>query len=77
VLGRESESDLLTLADQGEPNVVRGQRCEAYFYIGMVHLIDQDGAGARAAFQRCLDERVPSFVETILARGELDRLSAP
>jgi tetratricopeptide (TPR) repeat protein len=77
VLGRESEPDLLTLANQGEPNVSRGQRCEAYFYIGMTDLINQDAGAARVAFQRCLDERLPGLLETILAQAELSRLTAP
>lgn len=75
--GEISEGDLLTHAKAGEPKTVHEQTCEANYYAGMTHLLQNDPQAARGFFQRCVETGETSFDEFVLAKAELKRLSTP
>jgi len=52
------------------------KRCEAYYYIGMRALIDDDVDGARIAFQSCLALKQDAVLERQFARARLAELES-
>jgi tetratricopeptide (TPR) repeat protein len=52
----------------------RARTCEAAYYAGIAHLLAGDRAAAEDAFETCLDNVAPGFVEPPLALAELKRL---
>ena len=63
--GKLTRDQLLSAAQNAD------QRCEAYFYIAE-HMRGQgDAGGAKAWYRKCLDEKVPNFWESHLARLRL------
>ena len=77
LLGKITESALMHAAESGDPKTVSDQRCEAYYYAGMVRLLNKDRATSKTYFERCLETGARSFTEYRQARIELDRLDPP
>jgi lipoprotein NlpI len=50
------------------------QHCEAWFYIGMKHLLAGDKADARESFNKCIATGQSTFVEYAFAQAELKAL---
>ncbi len=73
LLGAIDEKAFLAKADEGDARAKREQTCEACYYAGMTHLIENDTKTAQAFFRRCLDTGVKGFDEFILAKAELAR----
>jgi tetratricopeptide (TPR) repeat protein len=75
--GQIDERALLAAAEKKDVETVSGQRCEAYYFIGMMRLIRGDRAGARDYLQRCVGTGEKEYYEYSFARAELGRLNAP
>jgi tetratricopeptide (TPR) repeat protein len=63
--GSIGEAELLKAATSSE------QKCEAYFYAGVVRRLSGDQEGAEKLFRDCLDTGVKSFTEYTSAQFEL------
>jgi tetratricopeptide (TPR) repeat protein len=74
--GTLAESDFLAQAAQGDAKTVRERQCEAYYYVGMTHLLANETAVAQKFFEKCVGTKMKIFDEFILARAELARLSS-
>jgi lipoprotein NlpI len=59
------------------PTDISTQLCEAYYYIGMKHLLAGDKTTARENFQKCLDKKEDNESEYRSARAELNALKNP
>jgi tetratricopeptide (TPR) repeat protein len=77
VAGSLSEADFLAVASQGEEKVVPGHQCEAFYYAGVMHLLQGDQPGARDFFNQAIATGQKEHYEYQLARAELVRLEAP
>ena len=73
--GTITEADFLAAAAIGDSQTVRGQQCEAYYYAGMLRLLNHDPARARDLFERCTATGVAAYQEFALAQAEIDRLA--
>jgi tetratricopeptide (TPR) repeat protein len=73
--GNLPEADFLARAEQGDAKIVREHQCEAFYFVGMRHLIAKEQATAKNFFTKCLTTNAKDFVEFSLARAELARLS--
>jgi lipoprotein NlpI len=73
--GTLTESDFFARAAQGDAKTVREHQCEAYYYVGMTHLLVNETAVAQKFFEKCVAINVTGFDEILLARAELARLS--
>jgi len=71
-----TEADLLAAAKASNENadLVDSQLCEAYYYIGVIHLLANDKNAARSHFEQCLAFKLPEYTESLFARAELTRL---
>jgi tetratricopeptide (TPR) repeat protein len=67
-LGKLTESELVSRARH------KGDRCEAYFYIGCQNLINGDKKKAKECFQKSLDAKAFGYYEYIGARARLEQL---
>ena len=76
LLGEIPEAKLLAAAEDTDAKIASSQKTEAYFYSGMKHLIDGDKSGARERFEKVLEFKKPSFIETSSAKAALKTLSA-
>ena len=72
--GGVDEATLHDLALQGTPKSVREQKCEAFYYAGVVHQNKGDIAGAKSLFERCVATQLHTFPEFQLARAELVKI---
>ena len=71
--GEISEEEFLGSAGKGDDEQSRGERCESYFYSGVVRgLRGQDGV--RDLFFKCIAVGKWDFIENTMARGELQRM---
>jgi hypothetical protein len=75
--GQLSESDLLKAADDPNPQTAKEQHCEAYFYAGSKHLIENDRMAAVDYFKKCLTTNVTNFEEYTSANVEMLFLQLP
>jgi len=75
--GQLAESDFLKAADDPNLQTAKEQHCEAYFYIGSKHLVENDKMAAVDAFKKCLTTNVTNFEEYTSAASELLFLQAP
>ena len=66
--------EVLTAADDPDPEKRNEQRCEAYFYLAEEALRDGHADEARRLFQASIDTGVESFYEYKAAQAELGRL---
>ncbi len=74
VAGDVSESALLLASRKRGDEPADGQRCEAYFFIGFMHLLHGDKSGAGEYFKKCVDTGQKDYFEYQFAKGELKRL---
>jgi lipoprotein NlpI len=72
--GEIDEAALHELAAQGSPKTVREQKCEAFYYAGVIHLLKGDAVGAKNLFERCVATQLHTFPEFQLARAELNNI---
>jgi hypothetical protein len=72
--GTLDERSLLKAAKRSDDEPVSGQKCEAYYYIGMNRLSQGDKAGACAAFLQCRALGLKDYDEYQFAGAELARL---
>ena len=75
VLGDLSEADLLGEAAKFDGATSKVQLCRAFYYIGLTHFLQNDPAGARDFFTKCVDSKVLDLVEFELAKVYLARLA--
>lgn len=69
-----TEEDLLKASNNEDVKVDKGQKCEAYFYIGLFHKYNQDLINAKLNFEKSISYGVEDFVEYDLAQVELSRI---
>jgi lipoprotein NlpI len=74
LLGQISESDLIKASGSSMPSKDQGQRCEAWYFIGMRKLEAGDKDGAAEALRKCVDTQKTDYCEFILAQEELKKL---
>ncbi|HEY3916057.1 MAG TPA: aspartyl protease family protein [Verrucomicrobiae bacterium] len=74
--GRLDEKSLLSAAKQSDVEPVAGQKCEAEYYIGMMHLSKGDKDGACASFRKSRSVALNDYDEYRFAGAELARLDA-
>jgi hypothetical protein len=72
-----SEADFLKAAADTNAKTDQEQHCEAYFYAGMKHLLENDKTTAADYFKKCLATNVKSFEEYQSAEAELKLLASP
>jgi len=77
LVGTITQSDFIktlktSAANQDERD---GRLCEAYFYIAMRHLLNDDRSDAKIYFQKCLNTGKSNHFEYQSAVAELNRLS--
>ncbi len=72
--GALDEAHLVSQAKESAPDLRSLYLGQAYYYIGMNHLLDGDAEGARVFFGKCVDAGLRNAGETGLAQAELGRL---
>jgi len=75
LLGKLSEKDFLAAAASRIADTESGQRCEAWFYIGMNHLFTGDRTAARDSFNKCVATGRKADTEYQFAEAELKSLT--
>lgn len=74
VAGWISQDALLKAAEKEDSEPVMGQRCQAFYVIGMMRLVHNDPGGAGGFFQKALATGRMDFPEFMFAGAELARL---
>ena len=74
LVGRRSETDLLTSAATSEPAVTRVRRAQASFYVGTMRLLNRDLNGARQHLQEVTASGRRSLAEYQSAQHEIAQL---
>jgi len=74
LLGQIGEDDLIKAAASAIPIKDQGQRCEAWYFIGMRKLEAGDRDAAIAALRKCVDTQKVDYCEYILAQEQLKAL---
>ncbi len=74
--GQLDEAALLAAAENPGAEPVDGQKCEAFYFIGMTRLRQGDPVGAREYFQKSVATGVKDYNEYLLSGAELARLEA-
>jgi len=72
--GSLDETALLTAAETKHLEPVKGQQCEAYYFIGLTHRLNGDQTGARDFLQKCAATDLKDYNEYKFAQAELARL---
>ena len=72
--GQITESRLLAETNTGNSPTRVERLCEAYFYVGMTHLIAGDVIEADEYIRKCIGTGVTNYYEYKIARAELSRL---
>jgi lipoprotein NlpI len=76
VLGKSDENALLAAANSDGEEAAPLLLCQADYYIGVMHLLQGDQAGARAFWKKCLASNLLNDDSYQLARAELARLDS-
>jgi tetratricopeptide (TPR) repeat protein len=71
--GKITEDALLKAAESEDEKKDKEQKCEAYYYIGMMYLLKEDLPKAKDYFEKCVATDVKSFIEYGMAKAELER----
>jgi tetratricopeptide (TPR) repeat protein/predicted Ser/Thr protein kinase len=71
VAGRLTEEELFQATKAVDEKATKGRRCEAYCLAAEKRNIAGDAAGAKALYQRCLEQEQKNFLETYLAERRL------
>lgn len=74
LIGTKSEVEFLRSMDEPDPKGSVERSCEAYFYIGSVHHLEGDRAGAARFLKMCLETRFPKGREFQSAEAALKQL---
>jgi len=74
--GQLAEPAFFKASENANTYIERGQLCEAWFYAGTKHLIDDDKAAAAEYFTKCLSTGRIDFYEYHSAAAELKLLKA-
>jgi tetratricopeptide (TPR) repeat protein len=75
--GNLPEKDLFSAADRGNEKKLNGQKCEALYFAGMMHLLKNEPIRAKDFFEKCLATKMTKYDEYTFAQAELKRLSHP
>lgn len=73
LLDKITFDQLIAAANQGVPDGIKGQQCEAYFYGGMVKHLNGDDKGASELFQKAIATNSTSSEEYIEAKRWLSK----
>jgi lipoprotein NlpI len=68
------EPTFLALAAQGDAQTIGEHQCQAYYYAGMLRLLNGEAAVAQTLFEKSLATKVSYFVEFDFVGAELARL---
>jgi tetratricopeptide (TPR) repeat protein len=74
LIGAKSEAEFLRSMDEPDPKGSLERSCEAYYYIGCVHRLDGDPAGAAGFFRKCVDTHLTTWREYASAEAALQQL---
>ena len=74
LLGQISETELIQASASTVPTKDQGQRCEAWYFIGMRKLVAGDRDAAIEALRKCVATQKLDYCEYILAQEELKSL---
>jgi tetratricopeptide (TPR) repeat protein len=74
--GKMTEEEFLAAAKDENKHREREHLCEAYWYVGAVHLAAGDTAKAKDYFEKCVATKTTRFIEYESARMALKRLTA-
>ncbi|MFA5190581.1 MAG: tetratricopeptide repeat protein [Verrucomicrobiia bacterium] len=74
LLNKISESDLITASASSDFKKERGQRCSAWFVVGMKRLLAGEKTAAASCFQKSLATKAKDWTEYYLAQAELKAL---
>ncbi len=78
MVGKLDEAGLLAASTRDYPDGGTGQKCEAYYFIGVLRLLNGDMAAARDFLQKCVAENPKMTQEAAqFARADLARLNPP
>lgn len=69
--GEIDEGALMEQAAHGTPKAVREQKCEGFYYAGVIKLTRGETAAAKELLERCVATQLHTFPEFQLARAEL------
>lgn len=75
LIDRYPEEALLTAAENSKDAKPK-YLCQAYFYIGIKHLLHKEEESAARCFQKCLETKAEGSAETLCAATEIDRLKS-
>jgi tetratricopeptide (TPR) repeat protein len=76
LLDKISEADFLARASSSGEEKDPGRLCEAWYYLGMKHLLTGDKKTAGTYFSKCLGTQQTNVTEYDLAQAELKALAA-
>jgi tetratricopeptide (TPR) repeat protein len=74
--GDLNESAFLAEAERADPKIAGVERCDAYYFVGMTHLLAGDNAAAKNFFDQCLAVNLPDRFSTRFAQSQLTRLAS-
>jgi tetratricopeptide (TPR) repeat protein len=75
--GTLPEKDFLAAAAQGNASTARSHQAEAFYFVGLTHLLAGDTAAAKDFLGRCVALNVTGTNALGLAQAELARLQSP
>ncbi len=73
--GKITEDAVLKLAENEDDKKDIEQKCEAYYYIGMMHTLKENLSKAKDYFKKCVTTDVKYFSEYGYAKEELERIN--
>ena len=73
--GRITPSECLTAAEDKDEEKNKSKLCEAYYFIGQLHLIRREARAATECFEKCLATGQTLYLEYTGAEAELERLN--
>jgi lipoprotein NlpI len=73
-LGKSSPAEVLAAANQAPPDDLKGQQCEANFFVGEYELLRGNRAAARTRFEATLATGLTTYYEYLAAETELTKL---
>lgn len=74
LLNKTSESDLIAASVSSDPKKERGQRCSAWFFVGMKRLLAGEKTAAASCFQKSLATKARDWTDYYFAQAELKAL---
>jgi tetratricopeptide (TPR) repeat protein len=74
--GQSSEAEFQTKIASGPSDQTLTRQCEAFYFIGMIHLLQNDRRGAAEYFRKATATGLETLQKYIFAQAELDRLTA-